>query len=162
MHKILAVVLLLLMVLALPTRMEAAVPDGTRISNDTLRPMAKWVENATHIKISTLPIVVASGIRLKTSLGLQGIQQARSIAAYLPGQIIINNIIWDPDSLRSQSYIVHEMVHHAQLLGGKSYPCNNAKEREAYLLQNRWLEEHGEDAIVSASWIDEMSTCSRR
>lgn len=138
---------------------KAAVPDGTIISASTMAPLARWVENASHMKIHALPIVTASGFRLKTSLGLEGVQQARSVAAYLPGQIIINNIMWDPESLRAKSYLVHEMVHHAQTLAGRTYPCHNAKERDAYILQNKWLVEHGEDPIYSQEWINEMSAC---
>jgi hypothetical protein len=111
------------------------------------------------VAIPVAPIATASGRTLKTALGLEGVQQARSLAAYLPGQIIINNIIWDPESLRSESYVVHELVHHAQLLSGRQYPCHAAKEREAYTLQNQWLTEHGDEPIVSQSWIDRMSAC---
>lgn len=138
---------------------KAAVPDGTMISASTLAPLARWVENASHMKIHSLPIVTASGFKLKTSLGLEGVQQATSVAAYLPGQIIINNVMWDPESLRAKSYLVHEMVHHAQTLSGKKYPCHDAKEREAYILQNQWLAEHGEDPIYSQEWINEVSAC---
>lgn len=138
---------------------QAAVPDGTMISASTLAPLARWVENASHMKIHSLPIVTASGFRLKTSLGLEGVQQARSVAAYLPGQIIINNIMWDPESVRAKSYLVHEMVHHAQTLAGRRYPCHDAKEREAYILQNQWLVQHGEDPIYDQSWINEVSSC---
>lgn len=143
----------------LSLNVQAAVPDGTRISPATLAPIARWVENTSGMRIHALPIVTASGFKLKTSLGLEGVQQARSVAAYIPGQIIINNIMWDPESLRSQSYLVHEMVHHAQTLAGRKYPCNDAKEREAYMLQNRWLAERGEDPIYSQEWINEMAVC---
>ena len=142
-----------------PSFSLASVPDGTRIDAETLRPLAAWVSQATGVKIRNLPIATASGSILKTSLGLEGIQQARSMAAYLPGQIVINNIIWDPESIRSQSYVLHEMVHHAQLLSGKHFACHAAKEREAYELQNRWLAEHGEDPIFSESWVNQMSAC---
>ncbi len=140
--------------------LQAAVPDGTMISASVLSPIARWVEQASHMRIHSLPIVTASGFRLKTSLGLEGVQQARSIAAYLPGHIIINNIMWDPESMRSRSYLVHEMVHHAQTLSGRRYPCHNAREREAYLLQNRWLVEHGDDPIFSQDWINQASSCN--
>jgi len=54
---------------------------------------------------------------------------------------------------------VHELVHHAQLLSRKEYPCHAAKEREAYMMQNQWLTEHGESEIVSQEWIDKVSAC---
>jgi hypothetical protein len=158
MNRIFAVLALLASIMS-PSAVLASVPDGTRIGNDMLRPLADWVSRTMGVKIHNLPIATASGRILKSSLGLEGIQQARSTAAYLPGQIIVNNIIWDPESIRSQSYVLHELVHHAQLLGGKRYPCHSAKEREAYELQNRWLAEQGEDALFSESWINEMSNC---
>jgi hypothetical protein len=140
---------------------QAAVPDGTMISSDVVRPIAQWVEGATGKKVRVMPMVVASGTRLKNSLGLEGVQQARSVAAYIPGQIIINHIQWDPESINSVSYMVHEMVHHAQTLSGQKYACNNAKEGEAYTLQNRWLKEHGEDPIYDAEWIKDIATCDK-
>jgi hypothetical protein len=137
----------------------SAVEDGTLISQKEMQPLAQWVGEAMQVKMRNLPIGVASGTRLKFTLGLQGAQRARSVAAYVPGQIIVNHVIWDPDSIRSQSYVVHELVHHAQALSGKRYPCQAAKEREAYVLQNRWLSERGEDPIVSDYWIDNKSAC---
>jgi hypothetical protein len=135
------------------------VSDGTQISPETMKPLAQWVSYQTNVAIPALPIATASGSRLKTTLGLEGVQRARAVAAYIPGQIIINNIIWDPNSLVSQSYLVHELVHHAQLFSGKQYPCPEAKEREAYTLQNKWLVEHGQDPIVSEGWIADISAC---
>jgi hypothetical protein len=153
------ILLFLLGLVVLAGSARAAVPDGTRISSESVASLVAWVERATKVQIPEAPIVTASGKILKTALGLEGVQAARSIAAYLPGQIIINNIVWDPESPTAQSYLVHELVHHAQLLSGKSYPCHDAKEREAYTLQNRWLVEHGESPIVTEGWIDRMSQC---
>jgi hypothetical protein len=145
--------------LALVACADNTVADGTTIPASTVQPLASWVEQQTGVKMAALPITEASGMRLKTSLGLEGVQQARAVAAYIPGQIIINNVIWDPQSLVAQSYLVHELVHHAQLFSGKTFPCPEAKEREAYTLQNKWLVEHGEEPIVDAGWIDNMSQC---
>jgi hypothetical protein len=157
--KIFDIALLTFTMLALTNCADNSVADGTRIPNETIKPLATWVEQQTNVKMAALPITEASGMRLKTALGLEGVQQARAVAAYIPGQIIINNIIWDPESLVSQSYIVHELVHHAQLFSGRTYPCPEAKEREAYTLQNKWLVEHGESPIVSTGWIENMSEC---
>lgn len=138
---------------------QAAVTDGTVINRDVMLPLVAWVSKATQTQIVNPPIATASGRILKTALGLEGAQQARSRAAYLPGQIIISNIIWDEDSVAAQSYIVHELVHHAQLLSGRDYPCNAAKEREAYTLQNKWLAEHGEQPLVTDEIITSLSSC---
>ena len=145
--------------LSLANCADTSVADGTTIPPTTVQPLANWVEKQTGVVMVALPITEASGMRLKTALGLEGVQQARAVAAYIPGQIIINNIIWDPSSTVSKSYLVHELVHHAQLFSGKVYPCPEAKEREAYTLQNKWLVEHGESPIVDEDWISNISEC---
>ncbi|HUY69239.1 MAG TPA: DUF6647 family protein [Alphaproteobacteria bacterium] len=134
--------------------------DGTPIPATTVQPLAQWVEQQTDVKMPALPIVVASEQDLRHSLGLDAVQQARAVAAYIPGRVYIDNLVWDPNSVVSESYLVHELVHHAQLFDGKTYPCHAAKEREAYTLQNKWLAEHGEGPVVTESWIDRISSCS--
>jgi len=153
------ILLLLFTMFFLTNCADGSVADGTMIPPTTVQPLASWVEQQTGVRMAALPLTEASGMRLKTSLGLEGVQQARAVAAYIPGQIIINNVIWDPESVVARSYLVHELVHHAQLFSGKTYLCPEAKEREAYTLQNKWLVEHGEDPIVSAGWIANMSEC---
>jgi hypothetical protein len=157
-HQILSLILFFVLVLVSGAS-RATVEDGTIITKETLAPLADWVTQETGVAIHALPITTASGHRLKTALGLKGVQQARAAAAYLPGQIVINNVIWDPDSLVAQSYIVHELVHHTQLISRKQYPCHAAKEREAYMLQNQWLAEQGQEPIVTQEWIDKISSC---
>jgi hypothetical protein len=152
-------VLASLFLFTLPYTVPAAVSDGTLIPPSVTMPMAEWVSRAMNVKIDKLPLVSASGRELKSAMGLQGVQQARSMAAYVPWRIVINNIVWDPESLRSQSYLVHEMVHHAQMLSKRPYACNRAKEREAYYLQNQWLVERGEDPMFSEEWINRLSAC---
>lgn len=159
MKKIIAATTLLF-TLAVSQPVHAAVDDGTIISANTIAPLMAWVEQATGTKVPRAPRVIASATKLKTSLGLHGVQQARAMAAYVPGQVILNNIAWDEESVRSTSYLVHELVHHAQLFSGKKYPCNNAKEYEAYRLQNAWLAQQGEDPIVSERFIASVATCS--
>jgi hypothetical protein len=157
MKRFLALFLILALFCISP--LKAVVEDGTLIPQTTLQPLAQWVGQAMRVQMRNLPIGVASGMRLKFTLGLQGAQRARSVAAYVPGQIIINHVMWDPDSVKSRSYLVHELVHHAQALSRRPYPCQAAKEREAYYFQNLWLKEQGEDPIVNDFWIDNKSAC---
>src|ERR1700733_2384387 len=100
----------LLPLLALTNSALATVSDGTAITDEMLAPMAGWVEQETHIPMKSLPITMASNLRLIIALNLRGVQRANAAAAYLPGQIIISNTIWDPTSVRMQSYLVHELV----------------------------------------------------
>lgn len=159
--KSIIITLSLLSIILLPVSSRAAVEDGTTISQEQMKPLAEWVSKAMNVPMDALPHAIASGARLKTSLGLSGVQQARSMAAYLPGQLYVNNVVWDPDSVRAQSYVLHELVHHAQLLSGRAYACHDAKEREAYTLQNQWLAEHGEAPAVTQDFIDKISACGQ-
>lgn len=138
---------------------QAAINDGVTISHNDVWPLMEWVEARVGQKVPGLPKVTASGTRLKTALGLHGVQQARAMAAYIPGEVILNHIIWDRNSKQSTSYLVHELVHHAQFFSDKKYACDNAKEREAYELQNQWLAEQGEPPAATERFIDEVSAC---
>jgi len=66
------------------------------------------------------------------------------LALYRPAHsTILLRADWSRDSLRDRSILVHELVHHMQDAAGRGYPCPAAREREAYALQARWLEERG-------------------
>ena len=51
---------------------------------------------------------------------------------------------WKPAGNREKSILLHELVHHVQRTNNVTVPCRGALEQEAYELQVRWLEEHGE------------------
>lgn len=97
--------------------------------------------------------------QLEKALSLRSVSAAQAMGAYLLGRIYLREEAWNPESFRAQSYLVHELVHHIQLVSHRSYPCHAVKEREAYMLQNEWLQEHGQAPIVSQSWIDRISSC---
>lgn len=44
-----------------------------------------------------------------------------------------------------QSVVLHELVHHYQDYGEGELVCYGQREREAYLLQQKWLEQRGVD-----------------
>ena len=138
----------------------AAALADTTISDEALQPLAAWVGQATGVEMIVLPTAVVSDRKLEKMLHIEDAQHAGAAGAYLPGRIAISSQVWDPTSLTAQSYLVHELVHHAQFLSGHDYPCHAAKEREAYTLQNRWLTEHGLKPVTSQAWIDSMSRCA--
>ncbi len=138
---------------------SAAVSDGTKISAEQLAPLAAWVELHTHVPMQILPTAVASDRKLEKALHFDDAQYAGAVGAYMPGRLVVSNRVWDPASLEAQSYVVHELVHHAQFLNSRAYPCHAAKEREAYMLQSEWLIEHGQKPIVTQAWIDRMASC---
>jgi hypothetical protein len=151
--------LLIAMIAASPT--YASVDDGTVISEQQMAPLAEWIAHQTGVTIEVLPAAIASDRKLEKALRLEDAQHAGAAGAYIPGRIILSNQIWDPSSPQAQSYLLHELVHHAQFLSGRNYPCHAAEEREAYTLQSKWLVEHGIKPLVTAAWIDKMSSCSQ-
>jgi hypothetical protein len=52
---------------------------------------------------------------------------------------------WTGGTPAELSVLVHEMVHHLQSLAGLKYECPQAREKLAYLAQERWLALFGRD-----------------
>nr|QIG99001.1 hypothetical protein G6P99_00385 [Bradyrhizobium sp. 6(2017)] len=50
---------------------------------------------------------------------------------------------WGGTSPADQSVLVHEMVHHLQNLGNLKFDCPQAREKLAYLAQDKWLRRFG-------------------
>ena len=50
---------------------------------------------------------------------------------------------WRGESAADQSILVHEMVHHLQNLAGVKFECPAAREKTAYLAQDKWLARFG-------------------
>ena len=50
---------------------------------------------------------------------------------------------WRGESPADQSILVHEMVHHLQNLAGVKFECPAAREKTAYLAQDKWLARFG-------------------
>lgn len=64
---------------------------------------------------------------------------------HLESRTILLRPDWRAEDLRDRSILLHELVHHMQAESGQAYPCPGAREREAYELQARWLDERGAD-----------------
>jgi hypothetical protein len=52
---------------------------------------------------------------------------------------------WTGTTAVDQSVLVHEMVHHLQNLGKLKFECPMAREKLAYIAQDRWLKRFGKD-----------------
>ena len=83
-------------------------------------------------------------------------------------QIILNEDL-DIDTIRDQSVVMHELVHHLQNMGGKEFEkeCKGDLEKEAYLLQDKWLKETYDVDVWSTIGINELyfiilTNCSDR
>lgn len=140
---------------------RAEVPDGTKIDSAAVGRLMQWIERETGYHAPSLPGVVASGEKFQLVMRMNGVHYADARAMYIPGMVILDNEAWDADDPVQISLLVHELVHHAQLFSKRKYACPDAKEYEAYTLQNKWLEDQGERPFASQAWIDEMTRCDR-
>ena len=141
---------------AVPLRAET-----TLVPPSIVAPLMQWVSVRMSVPVAALPAVYASRERMIQKIGDPQRQSALARALYVPGEVVIDDQFWDAGDTRVVSFLVHELVHHAQLASGRSYACHNAKEWEAYKLQNLWLAEHGLPAAVEEKWITTMADCNR-
>jgi hypothetical protein len=87
-------------------------------------------------------------VRLITPVDLKG----RGVfAAYQLGRIYLPHYYSEDMPL-----LVHEMVHHAQVISARKYECTNAKEREAYQLQNSFAIKFGYSMRVPIEQIESL------
>lgn len=144
-----------LLLISAPLRAEPSVVPAQFVA-----PLMQWVSVRMSIPVTNLPEVVASREQMIAKIGDPQRQSALARALYVPGEVVIDDEFWDASDTRTVSFLVHELVHHAQLVSGRSYACHNAKEWEAYKLQNMWLAEHGLPPAVEEKWIARMADCN--
>lgn len=149
----------ILALLFVSTPILADVPDGTKVDAALVGKLLAWVERETGYDAPNQPAVVASQEKFNLVMKMKGVHYADARALYIPGMVILDNNRWDEESPQQISLLVHELVHHAQLFSKRKYPCADAKEYEAYTIQNKWLEAQGERPFASQGWIDRMSRC---
>ena len=70
----------------------------------------------------------------------------RTVAIYVDSE----QTIYLPDNFTARtpvelSVLVHELVHHMQNLAKLRFDCPQAREKIAYLAQQRWLVQFGQD-----------------
>jgi predicted metallopeptidase len=123
-------------------------------------PLMNWVAKNMQVRVPYLPRIVVSRNQMIALIGNPQRQAAMARALYVPNMVVIDEEFWDASNTRTVSFLVHELVHHAQQFSGKKYPCANAKEREAYSLQNIWLAEHNLPPAVEDEWIVQMAQCN--
>jgi len=50
---------------------------------------------------------------------------------------------FDMADIKDRSRLLHEMIHHLQVVENKLFRCDAAMEKEAYQVQERWLKDQG-------------------
>lgn len=130
------------------------------VSDSFAHPLMEWVAEKMDVTIPYMPRIVVSRNQMVALIGNPQRQAALARALYVPNLVVIDEEFWDESSTRTVSFLVHELVHHAQRFSHEHYACANAKEKEAYHLQNEWLAEHGLPPAVEESWIAQMAQCN--
>jgi hypothetical protein len=138
---------------------RAEVADGTRIASGLVGNLLSWITSQTGYVAPSQPVVLASEEKFQLVMQMKGVHYADARAMYIPGMVILDNNSWEESDPVQISLLVHELVHHAQLFSKRKYACADAKEYEAYSIQNKWLEQHGQAPFASQAWIDRMSRC---
>ncbi|ACJ01157.1 DUF6647 family protein [Rhodospirillum centenum] len=148
-------VLAVLLAAAVPPVQGARAGEGRQVPPGVVAPLLDWVGRHTGRPGLVPPVVIASRqalLRLDRAAQLAGTDE-RLRAAYVPGVVILDSDTWSPADPVELSYLVHELVHHAQQLAGRGGDCRGRREEEAYRLQNLWLAERGLPPEHDPAWI---------
>jgi len=160
MKALLFIILISSLTMAFPTTAHADFEDGDVVPASVIAPLMSWVEAQTGIHTAVLPQVIVSHTRLSSIVSRMGPIAGRARALFTGGVVVLDDRSFDLEDETQISLLVHELVHYAQSFkhnGG--WACPQAKEVEAYTLQNQWLEERGHSPFVRASWINRMASC---
>lgn len=106
-----------------------------------------WIASKTGWKTASVPrIEIRSSADLSTMFfgNAEGFEGVRPLALYsrdqhilfLSAQLALGNLL-------DQSILLHELVHHMQVINDAAFDCREETERQAYRLQAQWLSEHG-------------------
>jgi hypothetical protein len=91
------------------------------------------LETRTARELAIMFFGAAEGFEGMTPLALYG-REVRIL--YLSNRLTFDNLI-------DQSILLHELVHHMQVINAAPIECREAQEALAYRLQVVWLREHG-------------------
>jgi hypothetical protein len=89
----------------------------------------------------------------QTGAEVEAFYDDRTQTIYLPAG-------WTGRNPAQLSLLVHEMVHHLQNVAGLRHECTEAREKTAYLAQDRWLKMFGEN-LEEAFALDPMTLLVR-
>lgn len=122
--------------------------------------LMSWVRKQTGIAVPVLPTVIVSHERFIKVLDQHSVQAiGRPQSLYYGRMIVLDDETWNIKDARQVSLLVHELVHYAQDFSKTKWACSNAKEAQAYRLQNKWLVRNGYKPFATEAWIKQVSAC---
>lgn len=149
-----------------PGAQPADCPDPSRPSADLVEELLGWIEARTDYDVAAARAAPPEILFCQTgdSIEYEGndilVEPGLRAAYDLTSQRIFLVLPWDPDDPRHVSALLHELVHHVQLLN-RAWECPEATEWEAYDLQAQWLAENRIDPGFDWLWIYMISRCPR-
>ena len=135
-------------------------PDATRSAEDLLQEIMSWlssnfdlpaIEKHPNIRFASETKLAAMQAEDRAHWqgftqdeGIDQLAQRRVVALYdNKSRTIFLPDDWIGKSPVDQSVLVHEMVHHLQNLANLKFECPMAREKLAYLAQDKWLGRFG-------------------
>ena len=129
-------------------------PGSGRPQQHLLRAIAAWLSFEFSLRpIEDLPEVTFASphqmmqLRFRDAASHGSVAAGREILAVYDddAETIYLPIGWTGRTPAELSVLVHEMVHHMQNLAGENFDCPEAREKQAYKAQGRWLGLAGSD-----------------
>jgi hypothetical protein len=153
-----------------PPRAAADLMQGSRQWHETtgqrtlLRELMQWLTTNVGLpvvsdvpRIAHADPVAISAIRYRALLATQQAivpsapqyVSQQTVAVYVDGE----QTIYLPNDFTGRtaediSVLVHELVHHIQNVAGLRHECPQAREKDAYLAQERWLVQFDKNLVT--------------
>jgi hypothetical protein len=121
-----------------------AMSETSEIAVSLAGPMIEWIAAKTDLRSNEHPNItfvtaewMASRLGQKSMVATpEALYGSATLTVYLLEE-------WSPANIRHQSILLHELVHHLQILNGAAVSCPAQYNGLAYELQLEWLREHG-------------------
>jgi hypothetical protein len=140
-------------------------PYEPRMILDTMEELNLWIDAYTDLPRSDVPLarveLVEPGVfihyegqPMQIDQTVRGVYDADTATIFLVRQ-------WYGETAFDRSVLLHEMVHHRQVSAQHWY-CPQAMEWDAYLIQEDYLNAHGETGDFNWVWVLLASSCAVR
>lgn len=152
-------------VLALTLGMLLSVACSSLTEQDETEALAQeflaWIAGETGLPIAPLPSIVFVSedqirARVDASAQVEGNDSARALYVYDTATIYLP-ANWSRRKIYHRAMLLHELVHHVQLINRLPARCSAERERQAYGLTLKWLSSQGVEDPYAVLNIDDFT-----
>jgi hypothetical protein len=122
--------------------METWLSKQFDLPASNVRPNIERVTSRRIVSLRYRDLVPSVASELAARGGAQAMRDTVAIYVDSERTIYLSNE-WVGSEIAYLSILVHELVHHMQNMAGLKFECPQARERLAYIAQERWLELFG-------------------